>query len=445
MKKPGGCWCGGWRRSKGASFPTARRYLERVLWVVSTSEQKAEAHFWLSEISQTDDDKRDHLHSALGYDMAHHRARRSLAILDGRLDEGEIINPDEFEPTTPEGTVARKGERFECPTCGARMVYAPDGRSLVCEHCENRREQQAGAQPGEQDFVVGIATARGHQQARAMQSFECRACGAVYLLGPQTLSLTCAHCDATYSVIQAEVRELVPPEGIVPMAVSREGAMAAIQAWYQANKREVAEADILTLNGVYLPAWTFDLEGAIRWSGVVEYQEGQPVPVKDSYPIHYDDVFIPASLPAGKYLARLMGEFRAEDLAPFKGEYLANWLAESYQRTMADAAVDARAAVFKHAQGKQIKKSALENLQTLQFYSDDIFVTAFRLVLAPVWIGSVRVDEEEQEVLVNGKSGQVYAAKPKGWRGRLAGWLIGGVKGAWRGYSRLRDYFQDLD
>lgn len=411
---------------KGGEFTTARRYLERVMWISSTTEQKADAHYWLSEISESDEEKRDHLHSALGYDMTHHRARRSLAILDGRLSEDEIINPDAFTPTAPEGTVARSGERFECLTCGARMVYAPDGSSLVCEHCENKRSQQTAARPAEQEFVVGIATARGHQQARAMQAFECRACGAVYLLGPQMLSLTCAHCDATYSVIQAEVRELVPPEGIVPMAVSREGAAKALRAWYQTYKRELSGADILSLTGVYLPAWTFDLEGAIRWSGMVEYQEGRPVPVSDSHPIHYDDVFIPASRPAGEHLARLMWEFRAGDLVPFNGEYLANWLAESYQRTMAEAAVDARAAVFQHARHKRAKKSKLGNVLNLQFYSDDIIVTAFRLALVPVWIGSVRMDGEPVEVLVNGKSGQVYADPPKGLGARLADWLLGG-------------------
>jgi hypothetical protein len=410
---------------KGGEFTTARRYLERVTWISSTSEQKADAHFWMSEISETEEDKRDHLHSALGYDMTHHRARRSLAILDGRLKEDEIINPDAFEPTIPQGTVQRKGERFECPTCGARMVYAPDGSSLVCEHCDNRRSEQSAAQPAEQEFVVGIATARGHQQARAMQAFECGACGAVYLLGPRTLSLTCAHCDATYSVVQAEVRELVPPEGIVPMAVSREGAKKAIRAWYAEYKHEVAGSEILSLNGVYQPAWTFDVEGAIRWSGMVEYQEGRPVPVTDSHPIHYDDVFIPASLPANENLTRLMWEFRAGDLVPFKGEYLANWLAESYQRTMAEAAVDARAAVFQHAQQRRRKKSKLGTVLNLQFYSDDIIMTAFRLALVPVWIGTVQEEGEKREFLVNGKSGQVYAEKPKDWRGRLADWLRG--------------------
>ena len=92
--------------------------------------------YWLSQISETEEEKRDHLQSALGYDLTHHRARKALAILDGRLSEDEIIDPDRFEPTTPTETQQRDADRFECPTCGARMVFSPDGQTLICEHCE---------------------------------------------------------------------------------------------------------------------------------------------------------------------------------------------------------------------------------------------------------------------------------------------------------------------
>ena len=43
------------------------------------------------------------------------------------------------------------------------MTFAPDGQSLTCEYCS--RNQKFTAQPGsanEKDFIIAMATARGH-------------------------------------------------------------------------------------------------------------------------------------------------------------------------------------------------------------------------------------------------------------------------------------------
>ncbi len=408
---------------KDHQYTTARRYLERMISIPSTGDQKAEAYFWLSEIAETEDEKRDHLHSALAYDLTHHRARKSLAILDGRLKPEEIINPDAFVPTTAEGTQDREGNRFECPTCGARMVFSPDGQSLVCEHCENQKADSSESALEEQEFLLGISTAKGHQQARATQAFECSACGAVYLLAPEILSITCLHCDSTYSIVQAEVRELIPPEGVIPMQLDQDQAAAALREWFLAEYKQRPKVSLESLKGVYLPAWTFDLGGNIKWTGYIEYQENQPIPVRDYGVIHFDDVFVPASKPEPKYYQQLLREFDANDVLPFKPDYLPNWLAESYQVPMADAAVAARALTFKLAQREQVQKSGLSNVQNLQFYSDDILVESFKLVLVPVWIARLEVDGEKDEVLINGKSGRVYAKKPPGLMRRALGWL----------------------
>lgn len=408
---------------KDHQYISARRYLERMISIPSTADQKAEAYFWLSEIAETKEEKRDHLHSALGYDLTHHRARKSLAILEGRLKPEEIINPDAFVPTTAEGTHDREGNRFECPTCGARMVFTPDGQSLICEYCENREEESSGSALEEQEFLLGVSTAKGHQQARATQAFECSACGAVYLLSPEILSITCLHCDSTYSIVQAEVREVILPEGVIPMQLTEDRADSALREWFLTEYKKRPKVRLESLKGVYLPAWTFDLGGKIKWTGYIEYQENQPVPVRDFGVIHFDDVFVPASKPEPKYYQRLLSGFAAGDVVPFRPDYLANWLAESYQVSMADAAVAARAQTFKLAQQEQYQKAGLSRVQNLQFYSDDIMVESYKLVLVPVWIARLAVDGEEDEVLINGKSGQVYAKKPPGLMRRALDWL----------------------
>ena len=115
--------------AKAGEKITARRYLERA---VSTSGDHAilsEAWYWLSKVIDDPTERHSALENCISFDMRHARARRELAILDGKLDEKEIINPDAppVQSTDPAQTNA---DRFMCPQCGARMVFAPDGSGL---------------------------------------------------------------------------------------------------------------------------------------------------------------------------------------------------------------------------------------------------------------------------------------------------------------------------
>src|SRR5215216_2042344 len=122
--------------------------------------------------------------------------RRSLALLDGRLKADEIINPDKLS-SAPEGIRSANAERFMCPNCGGWMSFAPDGQSLLCEYCS--RNQTFTAQPGtaqEKDFIVAMATARGHGKPLNEQVFLCQGCGSQFILPPNQISSTCTYCGS---------------------------------------------------------------------------------------------------------------------------------------------------------------------------------------------------------------------------------------------------------
>jgi predicted RNA-binding Zn-ribbon protein involved in translation (DUF1610 family) len=408
---------------KGGEKNIARRYLERVLNVPARSDQKADAYFWLSEISGSDSEKRSHLHSALGYDLTHHRARKSLAILDGRLKVGEIIDPDTFEPEKIDPSQPRQGKRFECPNCGSRMVFSPDGGSLYCEYCNAQSGIAQAAQLNEYEFVIGISTAQGHQHVQATQAFECQACGAVYLLSPAVISLVCPHCGSTYAVIQPAERELIPPEGIIPFQLEESVLEEVIGYWGKQQGFEPSSIQIADFSGIYLPCWTFDVGGEVKWTGYLEVQENHTIPVQESAVIHYDDIFIPASKPQPKFLMDLIEGFCAADIVSYAPEYIANFLAESYQISMSDAALEARSLAFGKAKKAQLDKHGLRKVQSLNFTSDDIFLESFKLVLVPIWVGHVTIEGRLFEALINGKTGRVFMEKPPRGLRKLSKWL----------------------
>ena len=180
----------------------ARFYLEWVMRSTdATSDQKASAWLWLSQIEDDPAKKRDCLENVLASDPANVLARRGLAILEGRLKPDDIVDPNKpVEPVKPAAIPQPAGvRRYVCPQCGGRLSYVADQRSLVCGYCGNRlQEQQAleqGALVGEEDFTIALATAQGHRWALPVErTLKCNGCGAMFTLPPLQVSGDCPFC-----------------------------------------------------------------------------------------------------------------------------------------------------------------------------------------------------------------------------------------------------------
>ena len=396
--------------AKAGEKGPARRYLERAINTSGEHAVLSEAWYWLSTITDDLAEKRSALENCLSFDMRHTRARRELAILDGKLDIREIINPD-APPIVSTDPAQATADRFMCPQCGAKMVFAPDGVSLICEHCTRRQVLSSQNEAREQDFLIAMATARGHGVPVSMQVFHCQGCGAEFILPPDVISATCAYCDSPHVVSLESSRELLQPEGIIPQAFNQEQAARLLAGWVE--KMEMKPQGKIDLpRGVYLPIWTFDIGGAIAYRGDrYEQDEGfrrgsqKVIHVDGEYPVYLDDLPVPASFKAASQLAPLLPTFDLLAIRPYDPRYLANWAAEVYDVPMADASLNARS----HAYDRMKRKlpGDIVSLFNLKTSSANLTVESFKLVLLPVWITELPFDGRKVLVLINGQNGIV--------------------------------------
>jgi tetratricopeptide (TPR) repeat protein len=117
--------------AKAGERQEAFRYLEWALNLDATSEQRIQAWYWLSECSEDAEEKRYYLQQVLCVDPNCQPARRGLAVLEGRLKPEEIVDANRLPGVHLQaGADAR---RFVCPTCGGRLTYTPDGKSLTSD------------------------------------------------------------------------------------------------------------------------------------------------------------------------------------------------------------------------------------------------------------------------------------------------------------------------
>jgi predicted RNA-binding Zn-ribbon protein involved in translation (DUF1610 family) len=386
--------------AKAGDFQEARFYLEWALRRDSGGETQIQAWYWLSEISLKPEEQRAWLEQILVLDPGHARARRKLAILDGRLPQEQVIDPDQLvheAPAASEGPAS--GERFVCPNCGARLAFTADGQDLACDHCGYRRPTGSPAgrveEPGDQDFIVTMATARGHRTATRVRTFVCPACGASYMLGPTDVSLLCAHCGATYVVDHARETELIIPDGLIPMAIPAGAARERVQG-------ALAEP----LRGVYLPAWLFEIGGRItrrRW--VDDQRQRRQRLAEETEPILLSDVCVPATERLAEILVQAVQGFDFAGLVPYEPGYLADWAAETYSVPLSKAALLARQqAVRVLISRRPMNSRAREE----SFSSAGMQILTYRLILLPFWVAA------DCAWLINGQTGRPTGAQPSG-------------------------------
>jgi tetratricopeptide (TPR) repeat protein len=410
--------------AKAGEKAEARRYLERVLNLNPPEEERMEALYWLAEISEDPKEQRDCLEEILANNLGDARARRKLAILDGRLKPEEIVDPDRI-PAPRAGEMGNGAARsFTCPKCGARMVYAPDGKTLLCEYCESR-EQLGGARPsrgGESDdFIVAMATAKAQRKPVQARAISCRGCGSNFILPPHIITQTCPYCATPYALEQVEMRQLDAPDGIIPFTIGEQRAKQALRAWFQQADLAQRQPRVTRGLGIYLPVWLFDVGGQIDWTGQI-YKEKRAVPVSGARVVGEYGLLVPATQKLGADLRPAFWQFDLSVVQPFDLRFLADWMAETFTISAADAALEAR----RQAQEKLKRQVQAEELdqavQNFTMRTANMLVESYRLVLLPVWLASYTLgaDPRRYELLINGQTAEVLAQKPDGG---VTGWV----------------------
>lgn len=399
------------------------RYLERAELCSRDPQLRADCAWWRAQVAETREEKIRWLKEALAWRPVHPEARRELAVLEGRLQPEDIVNPDAL-PAPPPDVLEVDAERFACPQCGARMVYAPDGKTLYCEHCTSRRFLDSG-ELVEQDFFVGLAQAKGHRQPVSMQVFHCQGCGAEFTLPPQQISATCAWCDSPHVVALESRRDLLTPDGVVPHRLGKKDALKILAAWARREKRR-PEGQVSPPRALYLPVWTFDIFGSMDWHGWVEdteqgyrpYARRELREVVGTQAVHYDDLLVPASQRQRKAFQALLPTYSLQDARPYQSGYLADWPTELYDIPLADASLLAREVAARRTR-EEIRISAPPGTQNIQIQRSDLQVSSYKLLLLPVWVTTWPEDGQVWPLLINGQTGQVLCYQPR----KLPKWL----------------------
>jgi DNA-directed RNA polymerase subunit RPC12/RpoP len=426
--------------AKEGAKQEARYFLEFALREEPDWDQKAEAWLWLSKISADPAEKRSLLEQVLSVDLANAEARKDLAILEGRLKPEEILDP--WRADAPVARPAPRPEevrRYVCPKCGGKLAFEPSGKALACAYCGTRLSEyeaiMRGALVTEQDFVATLPTIRGHTwELPSERALACQGCGAHFTLPPARVSGDCPFCGSAYVIAAKVPADLVAPGGVALFQFDVFRAMVHGRAWLEAQRfrpRDLGDRAALSEpRPVYLPYWTFDIYGEVRWQEEVLEQEGDRhawIQRQMSEPVLIDDLLVPASHSLPAALVDRLGGFDTKALAPYSPDFLADWPAEIYQIALAEASLVARQRAVAQAEDSARRQGVLDQVRNHSgFNSAGVVINNYKLVLLPVWLTEYRYKGARHPVVINGQTGEVEGLVPRsGWQRMLSG-LLGG-------------------
>ena len=339
--------------------------------------------------------------------------------------------------------ILAEDKKYHCPACGAEAEWNPKKQAIVCPFCgvESPAKIDAAGDIVEHDLVAALRgipdSARGWQADKI--SVKCQSCQAISVVDSSKQAERCQFCGSAQLVPYEQTKDAFRPESLLPFKVDEGKARDLIRAWYgnvwfapnALKKRALTD----TVNGIYLPYWTFDAQVEADWeaeaghyyytnesytdnNGRTETRQVQHVrwePASGHVSHFFDDELVCASVGVKSNLLRGVEPFPTTDqLVPYNPGYVTGWTVERYQIDLMSAAKASRDRMEQELRAlcsAQVPGDTQRNLGVESRWSGQ----TFKHILTPTWLMTYHYGARAFQVIINGVTGKTAGEYPKSW------------------------------
>ncbi|GHG54280.1 hypothetical protein GCM10011331_19920 [Flavimobilis marinus] len=313
-----------------------------------------------------------------------------------------------------------------CAGCGSQVAFAPGSSALQCAACGHRTEivHDDHESVDEHSFDAWAAANPKHTVASlGGMVLTCQGCRAV--TESTALSGTCQFCSGNLVAVSSP-EGMIEPEAVVPFAIEQAAAREAFASWVRsrwfAPNALKAVGDTESLQGTYVPHWTFDAdtrsdytgERGERYTVEVNGETQRKVrwhPARGTVTRSFDDVVVPASTSVPPKTLDTLGPWELGKAVPYRPEYLAGHSTLRY-----DVDPPAGLATAKKAMAPVIRKDVERSIggdeQKIARVQTAYAAVMFKLVLLPIWIATYMYAGKQWQVMVNANTGEVTGQRP---------------------------------
>ncbi len=363
------------------------------------------------------------------------------------IPEPPIPEPPAPEPSVPESQPGESGagetlalDKHACPACGAQAEWSPSKQLLVCSYCGTTSPYEI-TEEGEIREIDLVRTLREMPEElrgwkAEKRTVRCRSCKAVSVFDPGRVGQNCEFCGSPELVDYEEIKAPIRPQSLLPFKVGAGAVRESLRRWFAArwfapNKLK-KKALVDTVQGIYLPYWTFDAHVDCAWraesghyyyttesyrdaKGRLQRRRVRHVrwrPASGRLQHFFDDEPVPGTQGVPLDLLRQIEPFPTAELVPYDTAYLSGFVIEHYRVVLVDAAAASRQSMEAQLRtlcGHRVPGDTYRNLTIEPRYSGE----TFKHVLLPVWLLTYDYRGESYQMVVNGYTGKIAGHYPK--------------------------------
>jgi ribosomal protein S27AE len=405
---------------KNGNRSLAKKLLDQAALINNTD---ARIWIWLSATTDDLQERRTYLERAVASDPSNAAAKRGLLMIDEKLNKSPLMSEGaSFTPEQPPAPQEAFVKTYTCPNCGASIAYDIHETSLVCQFCgyTGKVDQRVISESSEQLLDAVLPTERAHRWVEGQTRVTCEQCGVGIILPAGQTADTCPYCASNRFITSPALVELVDPQVIGVFKVDPEKADDLIRTWL--SKGFLAPDDLairqagMQLHAAYYPFWIFSGTLEIPWfyednlgTGKLPQWETR----SGSHFENFNDMLIPGLRKLSATEIASIEPFNSNEWVEFSPDFLAGWLALTYDQPLADASLRAREKVLNNV------KSDLSNLVEPDHPKRNFGTGAakwsgltYKLALLPIYIGNYPFQGKNYRLFVNGQTGKVSGSKP---------------------------------
>ncbi len=254
----------------------------------------------------------------------------------------------------------------------------------------------------------------------------CKTCGASTIYDAVQTASRCPYCESNQIIVE-EDDQLIAPTGIAPFKLTKEQAIENFKKWVKdlwfapGNLKNMATVE--TLEGFYLPYWTYDVNTATKYSMDYGKKSGENLRWHSTSGRHeqfYDDYLVPACAKQNRGMMNEIAPFNTNDYQDYRPEYLAGFVAERYSVSVKEGWKTADGEIRRDIR-EDIKSKVLEqfdaDMTRRERFDIQMGDVGYKYLLLLVWHAAFRYGGSTYQFMVNGQNGKVSGKRPySGWK-----------------------------
>lgn len=333
----------------------------------------------------------------------------------------------------------QSSSELSCNRCGHALVYDPASVAVKCPECGQVAPIPPADEPVQErdpnQFLQEKLPA-----ATPAETFTCPGCGVQIVPEMDPIAGVCPFCGQRAEGPAGSPAATIQADSVLPFSVSREEADAVFRdwignLWFAPGKLKAwVHQHGPVLRGVYVPAWTFEVEsitdytgerGEDYWTTETDsvYRNGKRTTTTRSVRhtrwedasgrVKYDfnDLLVMGVRSEFQTWLDALEPWDLENLEPMDPRYVAG-----FARQGCDVDIDEAFETAQELMDPRIRDAVERDIggdrQSIDSTNTQYGKIRFRHLLLPVWISTWRYRDDPYTFIVNGRTGELHGDRP---------------------------------